>query len=1058
MAKWFKPGLSRRLTRLLPSVKKQGGYVLPWVLIMALVASLIMVPFLSFMLNGVRTSYSYADTMAEYYAADSGIEDAIHKLKYEYSATTTLTSDISSGDSTIDVDSTSIFPDAGIIQIESELIHYTAKTDTEFNGCSRGYGGTSARSHDNATELTASLPDNTVVGDSWEYAIEDINGKNVNINIETIWILENLESDEHGTQPHEELVVVGQMLDKTGTMLSANIDDGDHEIPVFSTTSFPAATAEYPSIIRIENELIQYTGKEGSPDPRFTGCTRGVNNTVAADHVQEKPVTSEQVTYHIDITYDNSAGLLLIDRVASWLPEGFNYVPGTNNITTQLTGPIFNTAVSIPVDSTELFPDSGVICIEHEQIYYDRKDADTFKDCIRGYNGTTAADHLTADTLVFSEPVQAPFRGGTTVIWEFENVNFEDMPREVPAGGGSQPRDEFPVRRTVTFGFTPARQPKGIFSWSRTNRHDMYLSWDTSGGSFKITSTATDPETGTATAVESYVSGSKIVGRSNQIFGDARAIGNSILRGDPVNRDVLVNESSATIGSSQGNAIPEGATVEAAYLYWSGWKRTPWNASDYSTEDLAPNVNQATFNGVAITADRVQTLPNVTGSHSPHGWSFSCFKNVTSFLQPEQSATITLNPSSFTDSATITNRYQMSDADLLIRADGANPGNITVTVGSNTYTIAPSGYRTISINNYLDTATLTSGGVTGLYLATIEATNGSDIASVDGGGVNNYWIYGPNRAGPHSVNVSLNTTESYPEATVTGITSSARANITAAAGNPGDITIADEGIVLEPGESANDLWYTSADPADLLSGATLDPYEITVTCTDGMIKIEYGSSSLVLGEPGSQMTNGDYTFGLDLANPFITSDDIGDEYSYAGWSLLIIYSHPDEPAHQLFLYDDLTYVASNANNFPDGYLEFAIGGFLAPEDFEGLMTLFVGEGDPHYVGDYIELNGYRLPRPGDPYDDPTGLNPQDNVWNGQSSVAGAGSGAGQGVDIDSFFIESPVIEEGDTTAVLTLDSGVDIWNIVYVFVSFITEPSDETPGTPLAIISYNSSS
>ena len=63
----------------------------------------------------------------------------------------------------------------GVLQIQSELVHYTGKTATEISGCTRGYDGTSASDHNDGTLVTSGLPQNA--GNSWQYGIPDINGK-----------------------------------------------------------------------------------------------------------------------------------------------------------------------------------------------------------------------------------------------------------------------------------------------------------------------------------------------------------------------------------------------------------------------------------------------------------------------------------------------------------------------------------------------------------------------------------------------------------------------------------------------------------------------------------------------------------------------------------------------------------------------------------------------------------------------------------------------------------------------------------------------------------------
>ncbi|MFX1476425.1 MAG: hypothetical protein ACFFCO_13285, partial [Promethearchaeota archaeon] len=170
--------------------KGERGYVLAWVLILTLVAGLVIPPFLQFMLAGVRASYSYADTTAEYYAADAGIEDALYRIQSAYSTTNELTDDIDEDDDTIPVVSTTLFPEGATIQIGSELIYYTGKSDTEFTGCTRGYGGTTANDHDDGTSVTVALPDTNDVGASWKYTVGDVNGKQVEVSIENRWVLE----------------------------------------------------------------------------------------------------------------------------------------------------------------------------------------------------------------------------------------------------------------------------------------------------------------------------------------------------------------------------------------------------------------------------------------------------------------------------------------------------------------------------------------------------------------------------------------------------------------------------------------------------------------------------------------------------------------------------------------------------------------------------------------------------------------------------------------------------------------------------------------------------
>ncbi|MFC2068593.1 hypothetical protein ACFLTP_06255 [Chloroflexota bacterium] len=1123
------------------ALKNEAGFVLTWVLLLVMISGIVLSPFLLFMITGLQSTHSYADAMAEFYAADSGIEDASYRITREYNEATTLNGDITAISDVVTVVSTDRFPLSGVASIENELIYYTGKTATTFTGCTRGYDSTTPAGYSSGTSLSVELPQEP--RDSWHYSItgtvEDINKKQVDVTIERLWILEDLEGttklsaliDENddeipvistdtfpqtgiirinneliqydsktsttfnvtvggrgydGTIPivHDtnvsvhldsvpllsnDLKVIGQVIDDAvTTTLATNISDNDDTIEVASTDGFPLVSDSLPSLILIDDEMIQYVAIDRSDDeltvyddPSTPGVVdgRGVYNTTPASHDVPASVTTKILTYQIDLTYNNSRGDIDVSRIGVWLPAGFSYVPGSSNLTTALGGPITeSTDDQIPADpdvnsGTTFFPaadatNPSVFAVEDELIQYTDIDLvdDEFNDCTRGLADTTAMAHVTG-TPISAEPVQIAHHGGKALVWNFDPVfDFTDLPRLAPAGGGNQPRDEFPVKRTVTFKFSPAQLPKGIFPWIRTGNTDLFFVWDDSAATYKITSTATDTTTTTQTTLHSYLNASKLTGRVAQVFGDARAIGNSVIRGDPVNRDELINESSAFIDNDHDNEIPEGAKVESAYLYWSGWRSEPTDISSYTTEELTLNVNQAVFNGVPITAERVQILPN-DYSGSPHGWSFSSFKDVTSMLEPEPSVDIILSSAVSTESVTIYDDGALGDLDIEITADNGNLDDMTINVDGIITTIPPGQSRDIDITSP-ETGVLSPGSTAGSYDATILVTGSWDEGIVDGSGVDNESINGPWRGGPDFIDVTLATTIISPEATITKITTLAEVDITTPDTNTGDIDV--DGTTIAPGEMESFTY--SADPSDTVTGNTND--QLTVTCTDGMVKVEWGPNSVVIGKPGSQMTNGEYTLGLLGANPFVTADDLDDEWSHAGWSLIVIYSHPDEDAHQLFLYDDLTYVSNYANNFPDGYLEFDISGFLAPEDFTGILTCFIGEGDPHYTGEYIELNGYRLPRPGDPYDDPPGLNPQDNVWNGQSSVPGIDAGEGTGLDIDAFTIENPVVNEGDTSATLTLDSGIEIWNIIYIFLSFDTIPVGEATGSPVGVVSF----
>ena len=112
----------------------------------------------------------------------------------------------------------------------------------------------------------------------------------------------------------------------------------------------------------------------------------------------------------------------------------------------------------------------------------------------------------------------------------------------------------------------------------------------------------------------------------------------------------------------------------------------------------------------------------------------------------------------------------------------------------------------------------------------------------------------------------------------------------------------------------------------------------------------------------------------------------------------------------------------------DGTPGGTITGFIIPDPVKdetnaAKLTCFVGEGDGHYSGDYLYFNSYGLSNI---------VSPINNVWNSKSSDL---SVEGQdGVDIDTFDIswESKVLQPGDSSVKVDMNTGVDSWNLVYI--------------------------
>jgi len=104
------------------------------------------------------------------------------------------------------------------------------------------------------------------------------------------------------------------------------------------------------------------------------------------------------------------------------------------------------------------------------------------------------------------------------------------------------------------------------------------------------------------------------------------------------------------------------------------------------------------------------------------------------------------------------------------------------------------------------------------------------------------------------------------------------------------------------------------------------------------------------------------------------------------------------------------------------------------------MTCYVGEGDSWYSGDYIAMNGTKL------WDGTTaGGNSKSNPTNVFNSTS-MGASTYDGIDIDTLGIDptngqyitwaSNILLPGDTSAQVDIITYIDVWNVVYMILSF----------------------
>jgi hypothetical protein len=217
---------------------------------------------------------------------------------------------------------------------------------------------------------------------------------------------------------------------------------------------------------------------------------------------------------------------------------------------------------------------------------------------------------------------------------------------------------------------------------------------------------------------------------------------------------------------------------------------------------------------------------------------------------------------------------------------------------------------------------------------------------------------------------------------------------------------------------------------------------------------------------GTPPVNGNGNAAYTVGNVDATQN-ANNEWAYAGWSLVTIYSSSNTTGHQLYLYDDFVYSGMNQNvDFDsDGNPGGTISGFFVPERVQNpdgtwevnaaTMTCFIGEGDDIYPGDYIAIK--RLDNTmftklwdGITTSGNSQASPND-VWNSKSLGMSA-----DGVDVDTFYVywgdpvSSGVLQPGDTSIKIDMYTQTDSWNLVYIILSF--RSATTTGGTATYLI------
>lgn len=624
-------------------------------------------------------------------------------------------------------------------------------------------------------------------------------------------------------------------------------------------------------------------------------------------------------------------------------------------------------------------------------------------------------------------PEITPHRGGTAVVWHWSSnrPKFEELPGE-----------EF--KKVVTFQFTPQGTPVSAFSWVRIQSEDISLSWDVDLKFYQIESVATDADTGETVTVEAYAAENEMRLMGEALSGDYCAVGNTLMEAtsNDYYRSRLFRESSADVTNitlaqieSQGGvppgSIPENASVDAAYLYWSGWIEgeaggavafnDPCNNfdnwDDASSWTIYPlyGPGDKEFQGRGDGSDASRTLDMLIDGNPP-------FFNLD--LSPYSGREVTVSWSQRTWGG-------LNAADKFyyrLSADGgSNWDDFLVFKGSN----PDSNFSAPIPEEYL-----TSDFRLGFFA---DFNRDSEYVYID------------------DILISATSGSSIEDAKINRVVFNGH-QITA--------NLDDCQVEATPDSGAPDSWcYSCYYEATDLVKQLIDDGDVASN----------GAGTYTLGHWTEGNGYGLYPSGstdYPLGTPALNTSSLEYQWSYAGWSLIVVYSSPDTEGHQLYLFDDpFRYVAVHTT------LEFPISGFLVPtqiagEEIAAHMTCFVGDGDERYSGDYIALrdqddsehklsDGVNIGPIYAFWGSQWFSNPYDNVWNGK--FKGPDGSVVDGIDIDTFEVSwaSGALEPGDSSADIVLGNAstapgdAELIMVVYVIVSF---RSDVTSGGTLSYL------
>jgi hypothetical protein len=656
------------------------------------------------------------------------------------------------------------------------------------------------------------------------------------------------------------------------------------------------------------------------------------------------------------------------------------------------------------------------------------------------------------DGLVDGNQLPSPYtssvvanKGGSALVWDFgSGTTLTSFPTP-------ETSERSPMVKTITFKYkapVAGQIPELVSSWVDTTGipgKTYTYTWDDNIRLYKITSQA-----GTV-SVEAYGAKTRFRKLKSSISGNYFGTGNSLIGGNlnpPDNYHYqLYGSTEATVPTNDDDAtlgIPTEAKFEAAYLYWTGW-------IDWNMYNPLPSGSETRYPSGDISRggdwDKTTSMYSYVDEVGEHDGDASYLLTETSGWW--DSSYVLFAFPSFSVSVPLGEEITGLTVSLVARDNTSGGNNMRPAIR-----VGGSNYLTVSSSQEVQTSYSTISYTYRTNPRTGQRWTANDINGIGSNALQGFGVYSRDadpkiRLTQVYARVEWGPTLRYPDDPTEeelDILVEERARLDKVLFNNTEIT-ADKWRTLYPSQFQSNhnyqgTWFYTckADVTDLLKqwiDSEIVDSNGAGTYTFGHIAApneEDPSYSFSFVEGGST----GYPLGTPSPNPPTNTRYTA---AHAGWSLLILYSSAGTLRNQFYLYDIDTpgfsfffgWQSSTVDWDNDGNPGGTISGFLVPpqnldETLAARVTVFVGEGDKGYTGDYFKVNRVAL-------DDGTGYS-SNNVWNSNSRGLTV-----EGVDIDHFDITwaSDILHPYDASALIEVPTGTDGFTMSYMLLLFRSE-------------------